>query len=137
MASGVYNRLKYNLMKKLVDLSGDTIYVALMTSSHSFNAANNVWSDVSANETSGAGYTTNGQTLSGLAVSQDNSNNWGKWTATNVSWGSSTITAAYAVLYDSSVSSNLICCFDFSGNQSSSSGTFTIQWNTNGIITLS
>ena len=55
MASGIYNRLKYNLAKKLVDLSIDTIKVILLNNSHSFNADHNVNTDINTNEITGTG----------------------------------------------------------------------------------
>lgn len=136
MASGIYDRLKYNLMKKVVDLSADTIKVILLTSSHSFNATHNVLTDVNSNEITGTGYTANGTTLTSLAVTQDGTNHWAKWTADNAVWSSATFSAAFAVIYDSTATSNLIACIDFGGTKSVSGGTFTIQWAGGGIIQL-
>ena len=133
MASGIYNRFKANLMNKIVDLEADTIKTMLLTATHSFTAANNVKGDIVANEISGTGYTTGGETLAGKAVTQAATT---KWDATDESWTSASFTAAHAVIYDSTVSDNLIASIDFGGNQTVSSGTFTIQWDANGIITL-
>lgn len=134
MASGIYNRFKANLMNKEVDLEADTIKVALLDSNHSFSATDNVWADVSTNEISGTGYTTGGATLSGAAVTQASTT---KLDGEDTFWNSSTFTAAHAVLYDDTLTNNdLICSFDFGGDQSISSGKFTIQWHADGIITL-
>ena len=134
MASGIYNRFKANLMNKETDLEGDTIKVALMDSSHSFTATNNTWSDVSANEISGTGYTANGQDLANKAVTQAATT---KWDADNSAWTSATFSTSHAVIYDDTMANDdLICSIDFGGSQSVSSGTFTIQWHTDGIITL-
>ena len=136
MASGIYNRLKANLMNKEVDLEADTIKVALMASAHSFTATDNVWSEVSSNELStGGGYTAGGKALASKAVTQGSST---KWDADDVAWTSATFTAAHAVIYDDTLTNDdLIGSIDFGGNQSVSNGTFTIQWNVNGIVTLS
>lgn len=48
-----------------------------------------------------------------------------------VSWASSTITASYAVIYDSTSGAN-IAKIDFGGSQSDSSGTFTITPSSTG-----
>jgi len=133
MASGIYNRFKANLMNKEVDLEADTIKVALMNNSHTFTATNTVWSNVSTNEMTGTGYSTGGATMAGKAVTEAATT---KWSATNVSWTTATFTAYHAVVYDTTASSNLICSFDFGGAQAVTAGTFTIQWNANGIITL-
>jgi hypothetical protein len=135
MASGIYNRAKANLMNKEVDLEADTIKVALLNNSHSFTATHNTWSQVSANELAGSGgYTTGGATLASKAVTQAATTSWD---AADVSWTSASFTAYHAVIYDDTLANDdLICSFDFGGAQTVSSGTFTIQWNASGIITL-
>lgn len=134
MASGIYNRFKANLMNKVVDLEADTIKVALLNNSHSFTATHNNWSEVSANELAASGnYSTGGATLADGAVTQGATT---KFDATDTAWSSASFTAYHAVLYDTSASNDLICSFDFGGAQTVSSGTFTIQWHTDGIITL-
>lgn len=57
--------------------------------------------------------------------------------AADAAWTSSTITARYGVLYKSTgtaSTSALIGIFDFGGNISSTSGTFTIQFHSSGIF---
>lgn len=136
MASGIYERFKANLMEGDCDLAtaGDVIKVALLTSSHAFTAAHNTWSQVSANEISGTGYTAGGATLASQTVTQAATT---KFDGDDTAWTSATFTAAHAVLYDDTLAGDdLICSFDFGGDQSVSVGTFTIQWHANGIITL-
>lgn len=142
MASGIYNIFKSELMKKSVDLVNDTIKVALVNNSHTFAASsvtNDTWSDISANEISGTGYTANGQNLAGKAVTVDNTDNEGVFDATDIAWSSASFSAYHAVLYDDTMTSPadmLICSIDFGGVQTVSSGTFTIQWAAEGIINL-
>lgn len=140
MASGVYNIFKQKIMEKLIDLVNDTIKVALMNNSHSFAASsvtNDEWSDVSANEASGTGYTTGGASLASKAVTVDNTDNEGVFDAADVTWSSSTITAYHAVIYDDTTATKyLIASIDFSGAKSSSAGNFTIQWNAEGILNI-
>jgi len=134
MASGIYERFKANLMNKEVDLEADTIRVALLDNVHTFTATNNQWSDVSANEITGTGYTANGESLSSMTVTQAATT---KWDAADVAWTSATFSAYHAVVYDDTLTNDdLICSFDFGGEKSVSSGTFTIQWHSDGIITL-
>ena len=133
-ASGIYNRYKANLMNRVVDMEGDTIYVMLLNNSHSFTATNDVIGDVSANEITGTGYTANGTALAGKAVTQAATT---KFDATDVAWTGATFTAYHAVLWDDTVATDdLICSIDFGAAKSVSSGTFTIVWNANGILTL-
>ncbi len=136
MASGIYNRLKYNLMKKLVDLSTDTIKVMLLTSSHAFNADHNVKADIDTNEISGTGYTAGGATLANKTVTQDDTNDRAVFDADDVSWTSATFTARHAALDDVTATNNLLCSIDFGSDKSVTSGTFTIQWAAAGIIRL-
>lgn len=136
MASGIYTAFKEDLMTKAVNLGtgGDTIKVALLNNSHSFSAANSVWGDVSANElANGNGYTTNGETLGSQAVTAGTTT---KFDAADTAWTSASFTAYHAVMYDSTNTSSLICSFDFGGAKTVASGTFTIAWHTDGIITL-
>ncbi len=137
MASGIYEKFKANLMNKAVDLEADDIRVALLDASHSFTATDNVWADVSANEISGTGYTANGELLASKAVTQAATT---KFDAADLAWTTATFSAYHAVLYDDSITTptvdDLICSFDFGGVKTVTSGTFTIQWHANGIITL-
>ena len=132
MASGIYNRFKANLMNKEVDLEADTIKVALYNNSHSFTATDTDYTTTNELATAG-GYTQGGAALAGKAVTEAATT---KWDATDLAWTSATFTAYHAVIYDSSVSNDLICSIDFGGAQTVTNGTFTIQWDTDGIITL-
>ena len=131
MASGIYNRFKANLMNKEVDLEADTIKIALYDASHSFTAGDTDFT--ATNEISGTGYTAGGNTLASKAVTEGATT---KWDAADTSWTTATFTANHAVIYDTSVTNDLIASIDFGGAQAVVSGTFTIQWHADGIITL-
>ena len=133
MASGIYSRYKSNLMNKICDMEADTINVMLLDSSHSFAAANTVIGDVDANEVAGTGYVAGGAALAGKAVTEAATT---KFDATDLTWSTASITAAHAVIYDITATSNLIASIDFGGDVTSSAGDFTIQWHADGIITL-
>ena len=134
MASGIYNRFKANLMNKVVDLEADTMKVGLLDNSHSFDSSHTTWANVSTNELAQTGgYVTGGMTLSSPSVTEAYAT---KFDAEDTAWTSATFSAYHAVIYDTTASDNLICSFDFGGVQTVSSGTFTIQWNASGIITL-
>jgi len=137
MASGIYDCFKVDLMSGDVNLAngGDTIKVMLLDNSHAFNASHTVNTDVNGNELAASGnYTTGGATLAGQAVSM--AANTATWDATDTAWASATFTAYHAVLYDTTNSNSLICSIDFGGAQTVASGTFTIQWDADGIIEL-
>lgn len=134
MASGIYNIFKANMMKKVVHLETDTIRTALYNSSHSFTATNTDYTTTNELATAG-GYTQGGQDLTTKAVTVGATT---KWDSDDVSWTSASFTANHTVIYDNTVgaTNNLIASIDFGGNQTVTSGTFTIQWHANGIITL-
>ena len=142
MASAVYNSYKVSMLNGGINLSTGPLYVALCTDSYTPNIATDTyWSTPQANEVTGTAYVAGGAALTGLSVTQDNTNNRGIFTAGNASWVSSTITARYAVIYLSTgvaSTSPLIAYIDFGSNQSSTVGNFVINWNvTNGILTVS
>jgi len=116
----------------------DTINVALVGSGWTPSpTSNKVWSDVSANEVTGTGYTAGGQALASKTVTVSGSTT--TLSGANVTWADSTITARYAVIYKSTgvgSTSMLVGYVDFGSNQSSSAGNFTIAWNAAGIATL-
>jgi len=133
MASGIYNRMKANLMNKVVDLEADTINVALYDNTHVFTATDTAYTSTNELATAG-GYTQTGAALTTKAVTEAATT---KWDADDTAWTSATFSAYHAVIYDSTLAGNdLIANIDFGGVQTVSSGTFTIQWNASGIITL-
>jgi len=132
MASGVYTIWKTEIMKKTVDMVNDVVKAILLNNSHTFSAANSAYSDISANElATEGGYTQNNKELATKAVAA------AAFDAADTAWTSATFTAYHCVLYDDTHASDiLICSIDFGGAQTVTSGTFTIQWNASGIITL-
>lgn len=134
MASGIYNRFKANLMNKELDLEADTIKIMLLNNSHSFTATHNQKSEIVANEITGTGYSAGGATLASKAVTQAATT---KWDANDPQWTSSTFSAYHGVIYDDTTTNDdLICSLDFGGEQTVSNGTFTIVFDSAGIITL-
>jgi hypothetical protein len=112
--------------------------VALLGSGYTPNIDTNIfWSDVSANEVTGTGYTAGGATIANKTVTQDDTDNEGVFDGDDTSWTASTITARYAVIYkDTGVAgtSSLISYIDFGADKSSSGEAFTVSWATEGIL---
>lgn len=132
MASGIYNRFKANLMNKEVDLEADVIKIALYDTNHSFTASDTDYTTDNELAATG-GYSTGGNTLASKAVTEAATT---KWDAADTAWTSATFTAFHAVIYDTSVTNDLIASIDFGGAKTVAAGTFTIQFDANGIITL-
>ncbi|RLF01919.1 MAG: hypothetical protein DRJ64_09975, partial [Thermoprotei archaeon] len=90
-------------------------------------------------EVSGTGYTADGELLSNKAIARDDTNDWSKYDADDVTWASSTITARGAIVYldtGTPATSTLIAYVDFVTDKSSSAGDFIIQWHTDGVFRL-
>lgn len=132
----VYGNFPLKAANKEVDWDSDTIKVALCTSSYSPNQNTHIYFSDITNEITGTGYTAGGATLGSKTIAE--SSLVTTFDAADTSWTSSTLTARYAIIYEStgtSSTSTLIAYVDFGADQSSSSGTFTIQWNASGIFT--
>ena len=139
MASLIYNIFKGNLMNGEVDLEADSVYVTLVddTKVAAFSATDTDYSVTNELATAG-GYTRGADATNLLASSAVTVAATTKWDATDHAWAAATFTAYGAVIYDATVgaTNNLICAIDFGGAKTVSAGTFTIIWDTDGIITL-
>lgn len=138
MANALYNSFKKYIMDGTIDLDTHDIRVALVSSAYNPDIdADTEWADVSVNEVSGTGYTAGGALLTGAVCSIDTTDDEGVFNGSDVTWQTSTITARYAVLYDSTTVSNLLIgYYDFGSDQTSASGDFKITWNAEGLINL-
>ena len=134
MASGIYNVFKGNLMEKEVDIGdgGDTLKIALYDNSHSFTATDTVYTVTNELATEN-GYTRDTKELASQSVTVAATT---KFDAADTAWTAATFTAYHAVIYDVTNTKSLICSIDFGAAKTVSSGTFTIQWHSDGILTL-
>lgn len=128
MASLVYNSALDEAVTGSIDFDTDTFKIMLVTSSYTPNKdTHTVRTDVT-NEVSGTGYTSGGNTTA-VTVTKDTANDRIDIAFGNVSWASSTITAAAGVIYKSTGTAGtdlLVAYLDFGGNVSSTSGTFQV-----------
>jgi hypothetical protein len=147
MANKVFNYFKQAVMQGSFNLGttgANKIYVALVNNSYA--AAIDIdnhkyWGQINGTyEIAGTAYVAGGAALSSPNVQQDSTGDRGILYGTSVVWGSSSITAAGAILYGSSgqgyLSDPMICFIDFTSDYTSSNGNFTINWNANGILNL-
>jgi hypothetical protein len=148
MASVVSNAFKQDMLgANAINLGagGNTVKVALFTSSYTPAATDLVYGsgNLASNEvsSSGTGYTTGGISLpaanNSILTADAPTIGWTNTSGTSsIQWTSSSFTARYAVVYNSTVSNRVICIIDFGADKTVTSGTFTITWNAAGIITL-
>lgn len=113
-----------------VNLESATIKAALFTSSATLSATSDLYSNLTNEVASGNGYTTGGNTITSLAWSGTTSP---KITGTIPNWTSSTFTFRYVVIYDTSTS-KIINYYDCGTDQTVTSGTATLAFDTNGMI---
>lgn len=145
----LFNSCKYDTLAGTVSLSGDMVQglvrVILLSGSYVPDIdSHSKYRDLSAHEVNlhgATGYNAGGLAVSGsITVAQDNTNDRATIDAADVSWTSSTITARYAALVKvrngglNKELDNVIGYIDFGSNQSSSAGTFSLQWNSVGVI---
>lgn len=126
-----------------IDWVADTIKVSLHTSSYVPDQdAHDFRNDLSNELASSGNYTTGGATLQNASRGYTSGTNVQKLDADDTTWTALTPSAAfrYGVIYKArggaSSADELIAYIDFGANQDSGGSDFVIQWNTNGIITL-
>ncbi len=123
-----------------IDLDAENHKIALFTNSITPNFSTDTGysaAPYTSGEASGAGYTAGGATLTGTALSESPTRTI-KWSADNVQWTSSTITAKGALIYANALTGkNNIMLTNFGSDYSTISGTFLITWNASGILTIS
>ena len=136
----LYGAFVDHLAQKRIDLDTDTIKVALCTSTYAPNKDTHDFFNDITNEVTGTGYTAGGATLGSVTWTYNSTTDTWTLDAADVVWGSSTITARYAIIYvdtaGASSTDPLIGYVDFESNVSSTAGNFTIQWNASGILTV-
>lgn len=135
-----YNRGKQALLNGEIDLTNDTIKVALCTSSYSPNIdTHEDFADITNEVADGNGYTAGGQALAGKNGSVDNTNDLGLFDCTDPQWTTATFTYRYAIFYQDTgtpTTSLLIAYYDFATDQVVSNGTATLQIDTTGLFSL-
>jgi len=131
MTSTIANKARYELAHGRIDFSTDTFKIILMASGFTFNPdTHHGYSDLSANElASGNGYSTGGNTLSGVSVTEDDSSD-----RTEITWANTTWTASGgdigptpgAVIFDDTTTSpqadTIIGYIDFGTEQTQVNG---------------
>ena len=131
MASTASNKIKYALATKKVDFANDAFKIILMADGFTFNKdTHHAYENVSASElANGHGYTTGGNTLAGVAVTEDDADDRTEVTWDNTQWtagGGSIGPTPGAIIFDdqSAVAAEkyVVGYIDFGGNQTQADG---------------
>jgi hypothetical protein len=103
---------------------GSTFKIALYTSAADLGAATTAYS--ATNEVSGTGYTAGGNTLTNIDPVTSGTTGFADFADTT--WTDATITAAGALIYNSSQSNKAVAVLSFGGDKTSTNGDFVIQF---------
>ena len=125
MANVVPFSFAQELLKGSHNFTSNTIKLALYTA-NPYTTASTQYTSGSANQVSGTGYTTGGNTLNNPVVA--NQTNVATLTFDQTQWTSATFGAAFGAIYNNSASDKLVVVLDFGGTKSCSNGTFTITF---------
>lgn len=139
MADMIFNSFFEGIADGTFDLDNDTFKCALLTSSYEPDATDVVFADLSGEVSStGTGYTAGGATLANVTWTR--SGGVAKLDADNPQWTTASFTARYAVIYKSgtanSLENPLVCLLDLGSDRVVTAGTFTVNFNASGIVTL-
>jgi hypothetical protein len=123
-----------------VDWDADTIRTSLHTSAYTPNQDTHDFWDDATNEISGTGYASPGLALTTSAPTYDSGTNEMRLDAADAQWTSASFTARIAVVYSDTAGASstdpVLTYVDFGGDETVSSGTFTIQWDSTGVAKI-
>jgi hypothetical protein len=121
-----------------VDYLSDSIKCSLHYNYTPDQDAHKAWSDVSGSECAATGnYTAGGSVLQNKTLTYTGAGNVIKFDADDLTWATSTIAATHAVIYDASIAGSVLLGYlTFGSTVSSTSGNFTITFDSAGIFTV-
>lgn len=138
ITSHFYGNAFLSAFNKEMDFNSDTIKVMLCTSTYTPDQDAHQYKSSVTNEVTGTGYTAGGATLGSPTLTY--ATKVLTLDGADVSWATSTITARYAVIYDSTPSTDatrpLIAYVDFGADVVSTAGTLSITWDAAGIAAV-
>jgi len=129
-----YNEAKDKIAKGELSLGTDSLKIALFTSSYIPNIDTDLnFSDISANEISGTGYTAGGNAIANVLVQKDLVNDRVDLPADNSVFTAATLTFKIAVIYKDTgnpATSTLVSFNDFGTDQTIVAGDLTLNLST-------
>lgn len=136
----MYGKFLLSLANKEVDVDSDALKCMLCTSTYTPDQDTHQYKSSVTNEVTGTGYTAGGVTLTSVTSTYTAGTNTWMLDAADPSWATSTITARYAVFYDSTPATDatrpLISYMDFGADVISSGGTFLVTLDAAGICSI-
>ena len=124
ITAAVCNSFKNELLAMTPHTAADTYKIALYTSSATLSAATTAYS--ATNEVAASGtYAAGGAALAGFTVADYSGTAVLDFT-TDPSWTGATLSAAGALIYNSTRANKAVAVLDFGGTITSTNGTFTV-----------
>ena len=111
----------------LAAVGGDTFKIALYSASANIDSSTTVYT--TSGEVTGTGYAAGGTVLTNLGVTSSGTLAYSSWS--DVTWASSTITAAGALIYNASKGNRAVAVLNFGGSYSTSGSPFTVTFPAN------
>jgi hypothetical protein len=142
VSSSLFNSVRKYLGDGTIDWDTDTINLALLLSTYTFDATHTIWANMSTYEAAaGAGYTSGGIALASKAVTVVGAT--AQYTAANPTWAALTKTFRAGVVYKVGTANGIvnpvICCIVFDTTPADivvTAADFTVQWNANGVFRI-
>lgn len=136
-----YDHVSELLANAAIDLDGATLKLALVSSAYTYSATDTQWSQASANEVSGTGYTAGGQTVTGATLTRSGGTT--TLSADDVIWTALSATFRAGVLYASGTYGGIVdpllayVLYDDTPADVTVSGLdFVTKWNASGIFRI-
>jgi len=137
MADVLYNQFVEFMGDGSIDLDNDQFKAALIKNTHTPDATDTDFTDISGDElAAGSGYSAGGEILA--SVTWVESSGVITFDADDPLWASITFTGIrYLAIYDDTHASDLlVCLLDFGEDKSATAEPFQVVFNSNGIITF-
>ena len=129
--------MKQELLQAVHNFNSDVFKIALYTSSATLDSTTTVYT--TSNEVVGTNYTAGGAALTNLGVSLSGTTAYLSWN--DATWANSTISAAGALIYNTSKANKAVAVLNFGGTYTSTNGNFVVVFPANtsstAVITLS
>lgn len=128
MASTIANKCKYELANANIDFGADAFQIILMGSGFIFDKDIHHTYDATiqaAELANGFGYVTGGETLAGVSVTEDDTNDWTSITWSNKSWtaaGGDIGPSPGAIIYDDTYSDTIVTYIAFDAEYTQADG---------------
>lgn len=130
----IFNKFFEEMVKGSTNLMNNEIRCALMTADFSPDKDQDFFDNT--HEISGSGYNAGGLSLENKAIIEDDAGDGALFSADDMVWPASTLSARWAVLYDATNQNCLIAAFDFGADKITDNADFVIDWHSSGIFSL-